>query len=138
MNSSTAQVDQSFDSYEYDDEGPKEADIIEGEQIANNTNDEVFFRRAETYGIEKRLYMHKLLTKEEENKLCILARAGDEKAKNELVVKNQKLVLSVALTCFRPKNSTIQDMVQYGTLGLLAICSPSIISASFGPSSSYS
>jgi RNA polymerase sigma factor (sigma-70 family) len=119
MNSSSAQEKQPLDSYEYDDEGPKEADIIEGEKATNNTDDEVFFRRAETYGIEKRLYMHKLLTKEEEHKLCISAKAGDGKAKNELVEKNQKLVLSVALTCFRPKNSTIQDMVQYGTLGLI-------------------
>ncbi len=63
---------------------------------------------------------HKLITLSEERKreLLHLARGGDKGAREELILGNLRLVLSV-VSKFTPKNETANDLFQVGCIGLI-------------------
>lgn len=58
------------------------------------------------------------LKDEAQMKLLKLAKSGDEKAREEFIVANMRLVLSVAKR-FRSKNTNPDDMFQAGCIGLI-------------------
>src|SRR5215207_1061909 len=60
----------------------------------------------------------RLLTHQEEISLSKRARAGDQKARNELVKRNLRLVVSVAKR-YRGKGLPFEDLIQEGNLGLV-------------------
>ena len=64
---------------------------------------------------------HPLLTKEQEVELAKRYHAGDESAKNELVVSNLRLVISIAIRYSMSGNKYMDtsDLVQEGNLGLI-------------------
>lgn len=59
-----------------------------------------------------------VLTNSEMEKLFVKAKQGDEKARNELVKGNLKLVLSI-LRKMNHKNENLDDLFQIGCIGLL-------------------
>src|ERR671918_3161732 len=59
-----------------------------------------------------------LLTHQEEISLSKRARAGDQRARNELVKRNLRLVVSVAKR-YRGMGLPFEDLIQEGNLGLL-------------------
>jgi len=59
-----------------------------------------------------------LLTSKEENDLAIKVSNGDEEAKNELVSKNLRFVISVAKKYETP-NILLEDLVNEGNIGLI-------------------
>lgn len=63
---------------------------------------------------------HKLLSPEEENELGILAMTGNLKARNKLVICNQKLVVKLALGMHK-KNFYLdfEDLYSEGNIGLI-------------------
>ncbi len=62
----------------------------------------------------------KLVTfsEDEKRELLALARGGDKKARDALVVGNLKLVLSV-ISKFNPKHESTDDLFQVGVIGLI-------------------
>ena len=60
----------------------------------------------------------KTLTEEEKRALLKRARAGDIDARNELVMGNLRLVLSV-IGRFSPKGESVDDLFQVGCIGLI-------------------
>src|SRR5215207_2773094 len=60
----------------------------------------------------------RLLTHQEEISLSKRARAGDQRARNELVKRNLRLVVSVAKR-YRGMGLPFEDLIQEGNLGLL-------------------
>src|SRR5215207_11464643 len=60
----------------------------------------------------------RLLTHQEEISLSKRARAGDQRARNELVKRNLRLVASVAKR-YRGMGLPFEDLIQEGNLGLL-------------------
>lgn len=60
----------------------------------------------------------KTLSEEEKRQLLEKSRAGDEAAREELVLGNLRLVLSV-IRRFSPKNDTLDDLFQVGCIGLI-------------------
>src|SRR4051812_33209962 len=60
---------------------------------------------------------HEILTREEEAELFARLRAGDEAARNELIERNQRLVVSVAKR--HMNRMDLEDLMQIGTLGLI-------------------
>jgi RNA polymerase primary sigma factor len=58
------------------------------------------------------------LTRDEEHDLALRARAGDDKAKDELVRRNLPLVISMARKQYRG-TLRLEELVQEGNLGLL-------------------
>lgn len=60
----------------------------------------------------------KTLSEEEKRRLLRLAREGDEDARNQLVMGNLRLVLSV-VSRFSPKNESVDDLFQVGCIGLI-------------------
>jgi RNA polymerase primary sigma factor len=75
----------------------------------------------------KEISLIELLTPDEENKLAIKAFNGDEKAAEELVIKNLRFVVSVAKQYGKSLNE-ICDLVNEGNIGLI------IASKKFDPS----
>ncbi|MFN7132653.1 MAG: RNA polymerase sigma factor RpoD/SigA [Myxococcales bacterium] len=61
---------------------------------------------------------HKQLTREEEVELANLARKGDQRAKDRLVVSNLPLVISVAKK-YMNRGARLDDLIQEGNVGLL-------------------
>lgn len=66
----------------------------------------------------KNIAKSKLLTKEEEVELAKRIKKGDQKAKNELIVANTRLVVSIAKQ-YANKGVPLQDLIQEGNLGLI-------------------
>ena len=60
----------------------------------------------------------KTLTEEEKKQLLEKTKAGDTRAREELVLGNLRLVLSV-IRRFSPKNDTLDDLFQVGCIGLI-------------------
>src|SRR5918995_3725097 len=60
----------------------------------------------------------KLLTHREEIDLSKRAQAGDEKARQKLIEKNLRLVISVAKK-YRGMGLPFEDLIQEGNLGLM-------------------
>ena len=60
----------------------------------------------------------KTLSEERKRELLHLARGGDELAREELIMGNLRLVLSV-VSKFTPKNETASDLFQVGCIGLI-------------------
>ena len=58
------------------------------------------------------------ISEEEKRRLLKLARNGDEEARNQLVMGNLRLVLSV-VSRFNPKNESVDDLFQVGCIGLI-------------------
>lgn len=63
---------------------------------------------------------HRLLGKEEERELITLAKSGDKDARDQLVVLNQKLVVSIAQKYINMAGDLdLLDLIQWGNIGLL-------------------
>lgn len=61
-----------------------------------------------------------LLTREEEHQLAVRARAGDHRARGELVERNLRLVVKIAVGyARRAPQVDLQDLVSEGVLGLM-------------------
>ena len=61
-----------------------------------------------------------LLTEEEERELVLLAKQGDEVARQVLIERNLRLVVSVARDYTKKKgNLEFKDLIQYGNMGLI-------------------
>ena len=60
----------------------------------------------------------KTFTEDEKRTLLIKAKAGDQDARNALVIGNLRLVLSV-IGRFNPKGESIDDLFQVGCIGLI-------------------
>jgi len=61
---------------------------------------------------------HSLLSREEEVELAKRMESGDESARDELVLANLRLVVSVA-TKYRGHNVPLEDLIQEGNMGLM-------------------
>lgn len=59
-----------------------------------------------------------LLSDEEEYKLAVLAKNGDEQARNKLVCSNSRFVISIAKK-FQGRGLDLEDLISEGNLGLL-------------------
>ena len=59
-----------------------------------------------------------LLSEEEEKKLGKLAKEGDEKARNELVIHNLRFVVSVAKQ-YQHQGLPLEDLISAGHIGLI-------------------
>jgi len=66
----------------------------------------------------KNISKYTRLTKEEERKIFMRIRNGDEEAKNELICANLKLVVNVAKR-YANENFQLIDLVQEGNIGLM-------------------
>ena len=60
----------------------------------------------------------KTLSEERKRELLRLSKAGDSSAREELIIGNLRLVLSV-IQRFNPKNDTANDLFQVGCIGLI-------------------
>ena len=60
----------------------------------------------------------KTLSEERKRELLRLSKAGDKAAREELIVGNLRLVLSV-IQRFNPKNDSANDLFQVGCIGLI-------------------
>jgi RNA polymerase primary sigma factor len=69
-------------------------------------------------GYLDRIGKEKLLTHCEEKRLSRRARAGDERARKELIQKNLRLVISVAKR-YRNYGLPFEDLIQEGNIGLI-------------------
>jgi RNA polymerase primary sigma factor len=69
-------------------------------------------------GYLHRIGKEKLLTHREEKKLSRQARAGDERARENLIQKNLRLVVSVAKS-YRNYGLPLEDLIQEGNIGLI-------------------
>jgi RNA polymerase primary sigma factor len=69
-------------------------------------------------GYLDRIGKEKLLTHREEKKLSRRARAGDERAREKLIQKNLRLVVSVAKR-YRNYGLPLEDLIQEGNIGLI-------------------
>jgi RNA polymerase primary sigma factor len=69
-------------------------------------------------GYLDRIGKEKLLTPREEKKLSRRARAGDERARQRLIEKNLRLVVSVAKK-YRGYGLPFEDLIQEGNIGLM-------------------
>src|SRR5919112_1042175 len=69
-------------------------------------------------GYFSRIGRDKLLSPEEEGELSRAAKAGDEKARQRLIEKNLRLVVSVAKK-YRGMGLPFEDLIQEGNLGLM-------------------
>lgn len=58
------------------------------------------------------------LTEEQKRELLVKAKAGDDEARNALVMGNLRLVLSV-IGRFNPKRESVDDLFQVGCIGLI-------------------
>ena len=67
----------------------------------------------------KEISKYKNLTLEEEQELAKRAKDGDEKAKNELIKANLKLVVSVARKVIHSSKLPMIDLIQEGNVGLM-------------------
>lgn len=84
-----------------------------GETLVHELNQEDFLRWAATSG------MHPTLTADEEHALIASAQAGDASARDELVEKNQRLVLMIARR-WVGSGVPLMDLIQEGSIGLLS------------------
>lgn len=62
---------------------------------------------------------YQALTPDEEKELAKKAKEGDEKAKQELIKANLKLVVTIAKKAIHMSNLPIIDLIQEGNLGLM-------------------
>jgi RNA polymerase primary sigma factor len=69
-------------------------------------------------GYLDRIGKEKLLTHREEKRLSRRARAGDERAREKLIQKNLRLVVSVAKR-YRNYGLPLEDLIQEGNIGLI-------------------
>src|SRR5918998_1001325 len=69
-------------------------------------------------GYLDRIGKEKLLTHREEKQLSRRARAGDERARENLIQKNLRLVVSVAKR-YRNYGLPLEDLIQEGNIGLI-------------------
>jgi RNA polymerase primary sigma factor len=69
-------------------------------------------------GYLDRIGKERLLTHREEKRLSRRARAGDERARKELIQKNLRLVVSVAKR-YRNYGLPFEDLIQEGNIGLI-------------------
>ena len=69
-------------------------------------------------GYLDRIGKEKLLTHREEKKLSRRARAGDERAREKLIQRNLRLVVSVAKR-YRNYGLPLEDLIQEGNIGLI-------------------
>ena len=69
-------------------------------------------------GYLKKIGRGKLLTHREEVSLARRAQAGDQKARNKLIERNLRLVVSVAKK-YRGMGLPFEDLIQEGNVGLL-------------------
>ncbi|HET9963983.1 MAG TPA: RNA polymerase sigma factor RpoD/SigA [Rubrobacter sp.] len=69
-------------------------------------------------GYLDRIGKEKLLTHREEKKLSRRARAGDDRAREKLIQKNLRLVVSVAKR-YRNYELPLEDLIQEGNIGLI-------------------
>src|SRR5918997_1154257 len=69
-------------------------------------------------GYLDRIGKERLLTLREEKKLSRRARAGDERARQRLIEKNLRLVVSVAKK-YRGYGLPFEDLIQEGNIGLM-------------------
>ena len=69
-------------------------------------------------GYLKQIGRGKLLTHQEEISLARRSRAGDQRARDKLVQRNLRLVVSVAKK-YRGYGLPFEDLIQEGNLGLL-------------------
>jgi RNA polymerase primary sigma factor len=69
-------------------------------------------------GYFARIHKDKLLTHQEEIDLSKRAKKGDEAARNRLIEKNQRLVISVAKKS-RGRGLPFEDLIQEGNIGLM-------------------
>ncbi|OJF77468.1 MAG: hypothetical protein BKP49_00285 [Treponema sp. CETP13] len=61
---------------------------------------------------------YSLLTPEQERELSYRVQFGDEKAKNELITRNLRLVVNIARR-YCDSNTNLMDLVQEGNIGLM-------------------
>ena len=69
-------------------------------------------------GYMTRLGRNRLLNREEERSLAEAARAGDARARRELIERNLRLVVSVAKK-YRGYGLPVEDLIQEGNIGLM-------------------
>lgn len=74
------------------------------------------FNKVEICGIDTSKL--KVLTEKEKNELLIKVKAGDEKAREELINGNLRLVLSV-IQRFTTRGESLDDLFQVGCIGLI-------------------
>lgn len=63
---------------------------------------------------------YRSLSSEEEREIAKLAKEGDEKAKQQLIKANLKLVVTIAKKAIHMSNLPMIDLIQEGNLGLMA------------------
>lgn len=74
------------------------------------------FNKVEICGIDTSKL--KVLTEKEKNELLIKVKAGDKKAREELINGNLRLVLSV-IQRFTTRGESLDDLFQVGCIGLI-------------------
>lgn len=86
----------------------------------NNTNKEVHKSAniVDLYLKDIKNLNYKLLTREEERELFKRIKQGDLDAKNELIEKNLKLVITIAKD-YQNRGLALEDLIQEGNIGLM-------------------
>lgn len=103
---------------------PEFNDSEEDEELENsNLNESKLDLSVQDYdsvGIYMNSINQRLLTPEEERDLCLKAKQGDIKARNELVSHNLKLVISIVKKYHHStKTLDFLDLIQAGNIGLI-------------------
>ncbi|MCI8777750.1 MAG: RNA polymerase sigma factor RpoD/SigA [Bacilli bacterium] len=97
-------------------------EIKNNEDEDNDNDDSVDLSYYQKYDGTK-LYLNEisklpLLSKTEEYELAIKIKNGDKKAREELISRNLRLVVSVAKR-YRGRDLTFEDLIGYGNIGLI-------------------
>ena len=103
---------------------PEFNDSEEDEELENSSLNEskldLSVQDYDSVGIYMNSINQRLLTPEEERDLCLKAKQGDIKARNELVSHNLKLVISIVKKYHHStKTLDFLDLIQAGNIGLI-------------------